>query len=69
MESKKKESRRRVGGRQHVTVHSHFWRGVAKVAVSNQAKDPGFVCVCVGKLNEQIVYLAKDPGTRKDCCL
>lgn len=48
------------------SVHSHISRGVAIVAGSNRAKSQECVCESA-QLNEQLVYPAKDCGTRKDC--
>lgn len=52
-------------------VHSHISRGVATVAGGNRAKSQDslcvFMCVFVGaQLNEQLLYLVRDPGTRVD---
>lgn len=48
-------------------VHSHISRGVATVAGGNRAKSQDSLCVFVGaQLNEQLLYLVRDPGTRVD---
>lgn len=48
-------------------VHSHISRGVATVAGGNWAKSQDSLCVFVGaQLNEQLLYLVRDPGTRVD---
>ena len=67
---RKVEEEEEEGGLQHVTVNSHIWRGAAVVAAGNQATSRDRACVraCTwAQLNEQLVYLAKDPGSRKDC--
>lgn len=48
-------------------VHSHISRGVATVAGGNRAKSQDSLCVFVGaQLNEQLLYLVRDSGTRVD---